>query len=103
LPESSSNSSNNNNEPCAINTCVVSLAWYMAGIINWRSDELEAMGRKTRKIMTIWYNSLHPRAVVDRSYLRKEEGRGLISIEEAVCMEGQNLSRYMYTPVRRNY
>jgi len=34
---------------------------YTAGIINWRKDELEAMDRKTRKMMTI-YNSLHPRA-----------------------------------------
>jgi len=40
----------------AINTWAVSLVRYSAGIINWRKDELEAMVRKTKKMMTI-YNS----------------------------------------------
>jgi len=59
-----------------------------------RKDELEAMDRKTRKMMTI-YNSLHPRADVDRLYIpRKHGGRGLISIQESIYMEEQSLSRY---------
>jgi len=42
------------------------------------------------------YDSLHPRADVDRLYIPgKEGGRGLISIEDAVFMEGQNLSRFI--------
>jgi len=37
----------------AINTRAVSLVHYSAGIINWRKDDLEAMDKKTRKMMTI--------------------------------------------------
>jgi len=37
-------------------------------IINWRKDELEAMDRKTRKMMAI-YNSLHSRDYVDRLHV----------------------------------
>jgi len=73
----------------------VSLVHYTAGIINWRKDELEAMDRKTRKMMTI-YNSLHPRADVDRLYIpRKHGGRGLISIQQSIYMGEQSLSRYI--------
>jgi len=58
----------------------VYLEHYTAGVINWRKDELEAMYRKTRKMMAI-YNSLHPRVDVDRLYIpRKHGGRGLVSI-----------------------
>jgi len=85
---------NGGNTIGAINTWAVSPARYTAGIINWRKDELEAMDRKTRKMMTI-YNSLHPRAYVDRLYIpRKHGGRGLISIQESIYMEEQSLSRY---------
>jgi len=74
----------------AINTWAVSLVRCTAGIINWRKDELEAMDRKTRRLMTI-YNSLHPRADVDRRlYIaRKHGGRGLVSIQESVYVEEQ--------------
>ena len=44
---------NGGNTIGAINTWAVSLVHYTAGIINWRKDELEAMDRKTRKMMTI--------------------------------------------------
>jgi len=68
---------------------------YTASIINWRKDELEAMDRKTRKMMTI-YNSLHPRADVDRLYIpRKHGGRGQISKQESVYMEEQCRIRYI--------
>ena len=54
-----------------------SLVHYTAGIINWRKDEMEAMDRKTTKMMTI-YNILYTRADVDRLYIpRKHGGRGL--------------------------
>ena len=80
----------------------VSLVRYTAGIINWRKDELEAMDRKTRKMMTI-YNSLHPRADVDGLYIsRKHDRRGLISIQESIDMEEQSLSRYKMS-MRKSY
>ena len=48
-----------------------SLVHYTAGIINWGNDELEAMDRKTRKMMTK-YNSLHLRADIDHLYTPTE-------------------------------
>jgi len=86
---------NGGNKIGAINTWAVSLVCYTAGIINWRKDELEAIDRKTTKMMTI-YNSLHPRADVDRLYIpRKHGGRGLISIQESIYVKEQCLSRYI--------
>jgi len=77
------------------NTWAVSLVRYTAGIINWRKDKLEAMDRKTRKMMTI-YNSLHLRADVDCLYItRKHSGRRLINVQESVYMEEQCLRRYI--------
>jgi len=42
------------------------------------------------------YNSLHPRADVDRLYvLRKEGDRELVNIQDIVNMEEQSPSRYI--------
>ena len=66
---------------------------YASGITNWRKDELEAMDRKTRKMMAT-YNSLHPRADMDRLLISRKHGRrALISIQDSVYMEEQILSR----------
>ena len=74
-----------------INTCGVTLVCYTAVIIIWMNDELEAMDRNSRKMMTI-YNCLHPRADIDCKYIpRMHGGRGLISIQESVYMEEQCL------------
>jgi len=44
------------------------------------------------------YNSLHPRADVDRLYVpRKEGGRGLANIQDSVNMKEHSLSRYVHT------
>ena len=68
----------------AINTWVVALLRYGAGIINWKVDELKKMHRTTRKTLTM-YGALHPKSGIDRLYLkRKHGGRGLISIEMCV-------------------
>jgi len=40
---------NGGNTIGAINTWAVSVVQYIAGIINWRKDELEAVDRKTKK------------------------------------------------------
>jgi len=86
---------NGGNTIGAINTWAASLVRYTAGIINWRKEELEAVDRKTRKMM-ILYNSLHPRADVDCLYIPRKHGRrGLVSIQECVYMEEQCLSRYI--------
>ena len=42
------------------------------------------MHQKTRKLMTM-HKTLHPRGDIDRlNVSRKEEGRGLVSIEDSV-------------------
>ena len=68
---------NGGNMISAINIWAVSLVRYTAGIVKQRKDELEAMDRWTRKLMTTYY-SLHARADVDRLHVpTKEGGRGL--------------------------
>ena len=80
----------------AINARAVSIIRYGAGIINWRVDELKAVDRKTRKLLTI-YRALHPQADVDRLYCKRADGgRGLISIED--CVEIEVNSLYSYVP-----
>ena len=79
----------------ATNTWAVSLLRYRAGIIKWSKEELQAIDRKTRKIMTM-NKELHPRSDVARIYVaRKKGGRGLISCESCVKEEENNLSWYI--------
>ena len=42
---------------------------YSAGILNWTQAELDDIGHKTRKLLTI-YKGLHPKADVDHLYLQ---------------------------------
>ena len=71
----------------AIKSQSVSLVRYSAGILKWTKDELKAMDRKTRKIMTM--NRMY------RLYIpRMEGGRGPLSIADCVETEEQNLSLY---------
>ena len=86
---------NGRNKIKAINTWVVSLIRYGAGIIKWRKDELESMDRRTRKLMTM-NKELHPRSDVARLYVgRKNGGRGLISCENCINTEINNLAWYI--------
>ena len=79
----------------ATNTWAVSLMRYGAGIIKWSKEELQAIDRKTRKIMTM-NKELHPRSDVATIYVaRKKGGRGLISCESCVKEEENNLSWYI--------
>ena len=67
-----------------INTWAMSLVRYGAGVIEWYQQELENIDRRTRKMMHL-YDAIHPRADVDRLYVRRDEGgRGLMSILDAV-------------------
>ena len=50
-------------------------------VVEWRSDELKELDRKTRKMMTV-HGALHPKSDVNLVYLpRQKRGRGLISSE----------------------
>ena len=79
----------------AINSWAVSLLHYSGGIVNWTKSELAELDRKTRKLLTI-HGALHPRSNVSCLYLpRREGGRGLISVEEAINTEERYINVYI--------
>ena len=60
---------------------------YSFGIINWRTEEIRNIDRKTRKMLTV-YKMHHSKADTDRLYVKREEGgRGLVQIEAAYKAE----------------
>ena len=70
-----------------MNTWAGAIFRYGAGFIDWKDSELKGIGRKTRKMMTM-YGAFHPKSDMDRLYLKRcEGGRGLISIE--YCVRGE--------------
>ena len=86
---------NGKNKIQTINTWVVALLRYGAGIINWKIGELKKMDRTTRKTLTM-YGVLHPKSDIDQLYLkRKLGGRGLIRIEMCIRLEENNLGLYV--------
>ena len=86
---------NGRNKILAANTWPVSLMRYGAGILRWTKNELQEIDRKTRKVMTI-NKELHPRSDVARIYVsRKRGGRGLMSCENCVKGEENNLGWYI--------
>jgi len=86
---------NGGNIISAINSRAVSVVRYGAGIIKWTKNELEEMDRKTRKLMTM-YGAQHPKADVDRLYLKRYDGgRGLLGVEDCVQAEVNSLDKYL--------
>ena len=78
-----------------VNTWAVSLLRYSAAFVSWKKSELQAINRKTRKLSTI-YGALNPKSDVDKLFiLRKEGGRGLISIEDCVELTRRDLEVYV--------
>ena len=82
-----------------INTWVVSVIRYGAGILKWNTDELKSLDRKTRKFMTM-HGALHPKSDSDSVYLSTEMERrvGLISCE-GCYMEENSLRWYAINSV----
>ena len=78
-----------------INTWAVPLVRYSGPFLKWTREELKQMDQRTRKLMTM-YKALHSRDDVDRLYeSRKEGGRGLASIEDAVDASIQQFEDYI--------
>ena len=88
---------NGGNSVRGVNTWAVSLLRYSVAFVSWRKSELlQAIDRKTRKLLTI-YGALHPKSDVDRLYIpRKEGGRGLISTEDCVELAVRGLELYVH-------
>ena len=79
-----------------VNTLVVSLLRYSPAFVSWRKSELHAIDRETKKLFTV-YEALHPKSDVDSLYIpAKEEGRGLISIEDCVELAIRGLEVYVH-------
>ena len=67
---------NGKNKINAINTWAVSVLRYGVGIIGWTKEELKALDRTTRKVLTM-NGAFHPKSDVDGLYvLRVNGGRG---------------------------
>ena len=67
-----------------IHTWNVPLVRYSGPFLKWTREELKQIDQRTRKLMTM-HKALHPRNDVDKLFVsRKEEGRGLASIEDSV-------------------
>ena len=65
------------------------------GIVNWHQEELQKLDRKTRKLLTIHVQH-HPKADVDRLYVRRKQGgRGLMQLEAAHAVEITKLMEYV--------
>ena len=78
------------------NTWGVSLLRYSAAFVSWRKSELQAIDRKTRKFFSI-YGAFHPMSDIDRLYiLRKEGGKGLISIEDYIELAIRGLEVHVH-------
>jgi len=52
---------NARNKITAIGALAVTVLRYSFGIINWRTEEIKKIDKKTRKMLTM-YKMLHPRA-----------------------------------------
>ena len=86
---------NGKNKILAINTWAVAVLRYSFGVLDWKKEELTAMDRMTRKVMTM-HGALHPKSDVDRVYVsRCNGGRGLIGVELCARTEENNLARYV--------
>ena len=56
----------------AANTWAVAILRYSAGVVEWKTDELKVLDRKTRKMMTL-YVALQPKSDADRVCMKTEE------------------------------
>ena len=63
---------NARNKITAIGALAVPVLRYSFGIINWRTEEIKKIDRKTRKMLTMYeYKMHHPKADIDRLYVKR--------------------------------
>jgi len=61
------------NKITAIGALAVPVLRYSFGIINWRTEEIKKIDRKTIKMLKM-YKMHHPKADIDRLYVKRKEG-----------------------------
>jgi len=85
---------NARNKITAIGALAVPVLRYSFGIIDCRTEE-KKIDRKTREMLTM-YKMHHPKADINRLYVkRKEGGRGLVQIEAAYKAKIINITEYL--------
>ena len=88
---------NGRNKITTIGALAVPLLRYSFGVINCRTEVIKKIDWKTRKMLTM-YKMHHPKADIDRLYVkRREGGRGLVQIEAACKAEIINIAEYLNT------
>jgi len=86
---------NASNRIDAINTLAVPVVIYSYNIIDWTQQEIQNLDRKTRKILSA-EKMHHPKADVDRIYVKRAEGgRSLIQLEAAYKVTTIGLNTYL--------
>jgi hypothetical protein len=65
---------NAKNKFTTIGALIFLILRYNFGTINWRLAEIRKIERKTRKVLTL-YKMHHPKAAIDRLYVKKERKR----------------------------
>ena len=79
----------------AINTHAVPVFTYSFNIVNWTTEDLKNLYRKTRKLLKM-EKMYHPKADIDRLYLPRVSGRrGLIQIEATYKIATIGLEAYI--------
>jgi hypothetical protein len=85
------------NKITGIGALAIPVFRYSFGIINWRMEEMKQIDRKTKKMLTM-YQIHHPKADIDRLYLKsKEGGRGVVQVEAEHKAETINIAEYLNT------
>jgi hypothetical protein len=93
---------NDRNKITAIGALAVPILRYSFGIINWRMEEIKQIDGKTREMLTM-YKMHHPKADIDRLYVkRKEGGRGLVQVEAAYKAAIINIAEYLNTKYKED-
>jgi hypothetical protein len=69
---------------------------YSFGIINWRLEETKQIDKKTRKTL-LMYKTHHSKSDIDRLYVKRKRGRGLVQVEAAYKTEIINIAEYLNT------
>jgi len=90
------------NKITGIGALAVPVLRYSFGIINWRNEEIKRIETKTRKMLTM-YKMHHPKADIDRLYVkRKGGGTGLVQIEAAYKAEIITIAEYLNTTYKED-
>ena len=79
----------------ATGSLAVPVLRYSCGIVNWHQEELQKLGVKIRKLLTI-HGQRHSEADADHLYVPRKHGeRGLMQLEKAYAVEITKLEEYV--------